>query len=215
MSDSTRKNLAVDARREMIFRHASQVFAAKGFAGTKIADIAVAAGMSQGLLYRHFASKDELFTELIASSFAKLLTAIEALDQMRIAPHEKIEMALRGVLASMASDPAFSERVLLIAQASISEQIPEATKAVLKAERGKPYAVIAKIMADGQANGTIQPGEPAELSMLFWSTIKGLALHKVSAGAKFRAPDTAILCRMFLTSTSARATNKGIRNERR
>jgi len=70
MSDSTRKNLAVYERREMIFRHASQVFAAKGFAGTKIADIAVAAGMSQGLLYRHFASKDELFTELIASSFA-------------------------------------------------------------------------------------------------------------------------------------------------
>lgn len=198
MSDTNRKNLAVDERREMIFRHASQVFAAKGFAGTKITDIATAAGISQGLLYRHFASKDELFTQLIAASFAKLTAAAEALEQMPMPAHEKIALALQRIVAGMASDPAFSERVLLIAQASISEQIPEATKAVIQAERDKPYAVIARIMAAGQALGTILPGVPETLALLFWTTIKGLALHKVSFGEQFEMPDTAILCRLFL-----------------
>lgn len=198
MPEPTRKNLAVDERREMIFRHASQVFAAKGFAGTKIADIAAAARMSQGLLYRHFASKDELFTELIAASFAKLTAAAEALEEMQIPAHEKIVLALQRILAGVASDPAFSERVLLIAQASISEQIPEVTKAVIVAERDKPYASIARIMASGQAQGTVLPGAPEVLAMLFWTTIKGLALHKVSFGDQFTVPDTEILCRLFL-----------------
>jgi AcrR family transcriptional regulator len=198
MAETSRKNLAVDERREMIFRHASQVFAAKGFAGSKIADIAAAAGMSQGLLYRHFASKDELFTELIASSFAKLIAAAEALERMPMPAHEKIVLALQRILAGMASDPAFSERVLLIAQASISEQIPEATKAVIVAQRDKPYAVIARIMAAGQAQGTILPGAPEVLAMLFWTMVKGMALHKVAFGEQFSVPDSAILCRMFL-----------------
>lgn len=193
-----RQVLASDERKEHLYTHASRVFAARGFAGTKIADIAAAAQISQGLLYRYFDSKETLFTELIRGSFAKIDAAATALEEMPQPAHEKIVLALTRITANMESDPAFSERVLLIAQASISQGIPAQTKEVIRAESGKPYETVARIMASGQREGTIAAGSPMELATLFWTTIKGLALHKVAQGEDFKAPDMHIVARMFL-----------------
>src|SRR5215475_11818800 len=54
-----------EQRRTQILFSAAKVFARKGYAGTKIPDLAVAAEMSQGLLYRYFAGKEEVFSSLV------------------------------------------------------------------------------------------------------------------------------------------------------
>lgn len=198
MLPAPRTILPPDDRRDLILRCASRVFAAKGYAGSKIADIAHAAEMSQGLLYRYYESKEILFTELLRISFEKLNAAAEGLLQMALPPEKKIRLALDTLLKDIACDPAFSERVLLIAQASVSDGIPAPSKAIIRAERHPPYVAISRIMAAGQALGTILPGSPDDLSMLFWTTIKGIALHKVSFGAEFQPPETQILYRLFL-----------------
>lgn len=195
---SPRQTLPSDERKEELYACAGRVFSAKGYSGTKISDIAAAARISQGLLYRYFDSKEALFTELIRESFQKLNAAATALEQTSSPAHEKIVRALTTIISNMESHPAFSERVLLIAQASISDGIPEQTKEVIRSESGKPYESIARIMACGQQEGTILAGSPMELSTLFWTSIKGLALHKVSQGQDFKAPDVGIIARMFL-----------------
>jgi AcrR family transcriptional regulator len=55
---------AADRPRE-ILDAALTVFVAKGFAATKLDDVAIAAGISKGLLYRYFDNKAELFKEVI------------------------------------------------------------------------------------------------------------------------------------------------------
>lgn len=195
-----RQTLPSDERKEQLYACAARVFSAKGYSGTKISDIAAAAKISQGLLYRYFDSKEALFTELIRESFRRLNEAAAALEQAPSPAHEKIVLALTTMTSNMDSDPTFSERVLLIAQASISEGIPEQTKEIIRSESGKPYASIAHIMARGQQEGTILAGSPMELSTLFWTSIKGLALHKVSRTQDFKAPDVRIITRMFLRS---------------
>lgn len=55
---------AADRPRE-ILDAALTVFVTKGFAATKLDDVAVAAGISKGLLYRYFDNKAELFKEVI------------------------------------------------------------------------------------------------------------------------------------------------------
>ena len=193
-----RKTLTSDERREQLYTYASRIFAAKGFSGTKIADISSAANISQGLFYRYFESKEALFTELIRNSFQKLNAAAMALEEMELPAHEKIKLALTQITLNMESDPAFSERILLIAQASFSEGIPEQTKDVIRSESHKPYESVARIMECGQRQKTIGTGSPEDLAMLFWTTIKGLALHKVAQGQNFRAPNIEIIVRMFL-----------------
>ena len=75
-----RQTLAPEERKELLYAYAGHIFAAKGFSGTKIADIANAANVSQGLLYRYFDSKEALFTELIRNSLQKLNAAATALN---------------------------------------------------------------------------------------------------------------------------------------
>lgn len=51
--------------RQRILRSAARLFNRKGFAEVTIAEIMAAAGLTHGGFYRHFKSKDELYSEVI------------------------------------------------------------------------------------------------------------------------------------------------------
>ena len=54
-----------DERRKAIVAAAVPLFARKGFAGTTTKELAEAAGISEGLLFRHFPSKKQLYGEIL------------------------------------------------------------------------------------------------------------------------------------------------------
>src|SRR5262249_55749560 len=54
-----------DERRDEILRAALGVFARRGLEATRIADIAEAANMSHGLIYRYFTSKEAALVALV------------------------------------------------------------------------------------------------------------------------------------------------------
>jgi AcrR family transcriptional regulator len=56
-----------DERREQILRAAVELFSRKGFAGTTTKEIANASGVSEAMVFRHFASKDELYAAILHS----------------------------------------------------------------------------------------------------------------------------------------------------
>ncbi len=62
MKTSTR--LSAEARRAAILEAARKVFAAKGFHGTTTRKLAEAAGVSEALLFKHFPTKEALYTAL-------------------------------------------------------------------------------------------------------------------------------------------------------
>lgn len=55
-----------DLRRELILGAAKRCFARNGFAGTTTKSVAAAASISEGLLFKHFASKSALYAEILA-----------------------------------------------------------------------------------------------------------------------------------------------------
>src|SRR5262245_53555138 len=67
-------------RHERILDSAAQLFAAHGFAKTSVDEIAAAAGVSKGLVYDHYDSKEEL----LAAVFWKLVEQWDA-DTIRTA----------------------------------------------------------------------------------------------------------------------------------
>src|SRR2546423_15506767 len=60
-----KERLSREARRNAILDGAAEVFGAKGFEATRMDDVAKAAGIAKGLLYKHFDSKDALFEALV------------------------------------------------------------------------------------------------------------------------------------------------------
>jgi AcrR family transcriptional regulator len=57
--------MAAEERRQQIVRVAMQLFSERGFRGTTTKEIAQAAGVSEAIIFRHFATKDDLYTAII------------------------------------------------------------------------------------------------------------------------------------------------------
>jgi AcrR family transcriptional regulator len=69
--------------RERLLRAAAEVFAERGYDGTRVADIAAAAGVSNGALYTHFASKAELMVDALRTHGRRMLADLFAADPDR------------------------------------------------------------------------------------------------------------------------------------
>ena len=61
MPSTTHRLTAPDRRRQLI-EAAMDLFSRKGFAGTTTKEIALAAGVSEAIIFRHFATKRDLYT---------------------------------------------------------------------------------------------------------------------------------------------------------
>jgi AcrR family transcriptional regulator len=69
--------------RERLLRAAADVFAERGYDGTRVADIAAAAGVSNGAMYAHFGSKAELLVDALRTHGRRLLADLFATDPDR------------------------------------------------------------------------------------------------------------------------------------
>jgi AcrR family transcriptional regulator len=69
--------------RERLLRAAAEVFAERGYDGTRVADIAAAAGVSNGALYSHFGSKARLLVDALRQHGRRLLAELFAADPDR------------------------------------------------------------------------------------------------------------------------------------
>ncbi len=57
--------MCADERRLQIVKVAMRLFSERGFRGTTTKEIAQAAGVSEAIIFRHFATKDDLYTAII------------------------------------------------------------------------------------------------------------------------------------------------------
>lgn len=187
-----------DERIEIILSTALKLFAVRGLAATKISDIAEEAGMSQGLMYHYYKSKDEIFIEIIDTAFKRLIEACQSLVKMPISAAGKIKTSLERIIENLVVSETSAYYHVLIAQAAVSNSVPDEAKDIIKKQNQKPYKLIAEIMKAGIEEGTIKDFNPKDLAIVYWTTIKGIALHKASHGPKFSAPDPAIIISMFL-----------------
>jgi AcrR family transcriptional regulator len=69
--------------RERLLLAAADVFAERGYDGTRVADIAAAAGVSNGAMYAHFPSKAELLAGALRTHGRRLLADVFAADPDR------------------------------------------------------------------------------------------------------------------------------------
>ena len=70
--------------RAEILEHAARLFRLRGYAGTNIDDIMLAAGLTRGAFYAHFKSKDDLFAEVIRAGHGLLGRLRGASDGRRV-----------------------------------------------------------------------------------------------------------------------------------
>jgi AcrR family transcriptional regulator len=94
------------ARREAILAAALDEFAASGFAGTRLDDVARRAGVAKGTIYLHFEDKETLFQELVRSALSPFVATLESAPDLplRAVAEMLIATFVREVFATRRKD---------------------------------------------------------------------------------------------------------------
>ncbi|MCA1026573.1 TetR/AcrR family transcriptional regulator [Cytobacillus sp. FSL W7-1323] len=160
-----------EERKEQIMKAAMKVFAENGIKLTKISMIAKEAGISHGLVYHYFQSKEEVLFESLEWSVAlgESQAFLEKLKQEERTPVQKIHKFTTFALTS-GSNHVFR----VIQHLEHSENVPQHILAVYK-NIGQMYIeFFLPIFIEGQQLGEIMAGDPEELVGLFLTVISGI-----------------------------------------
>ena len=88
-----RRKVEPEQRRAEILQAAFACFAERGFAMTRMEDVAARAGIAKGTVYLHFPDKEALFTSLVSGIASPLLGEIgAAVDEDRVPPRQMLTM---------------------------------------------------------------------------------------------------------------------------
>ena len=86
------KRTTVEERRAEILETTCQVVVERGFAATRVADVANKLGISTGLIHYHFDSKDQLIAEAFQYAAEADLARLEAEVARKIEPLAKLDL---------------------------------------------------------------------------------------------------------------------------
>lgn len=159
-----------EERRQAIIEAGLELFVRRGYAGTKIADIAERVGMSVGLLFHYFDSKESLYEALVT-------IGVEGTKDAFSIPHEDpisffYEVA-RVTLACLREGELSARIFVLMAQASMNESAPQSVKDLVRQCTLIQDSI--PIIKKGQRSGAIRKGNAHALSMAYWSSLQGIA----------------------------------------
>jgi len=142
--------VAAAETRERLLRAAADVFAERGYDGTRVADIAAAAGVSNGAMYAHFGSKAELLVAALRAHGRPLLADLLAADPDRSIT-ELLLMIGRGLLRRRGSSG------YLIAEALVAARRDEQVAGLMREYTRERADWLAGLVQAAQVGGELDP----------------------------------------------------------
>ena len=167
-----RKAQERQARRRRIQQAAREVFAARGYAGASIEQIARHAQLSVGAIYLYFRSKEDLYVSLLEET----LTVFDAeMTRMRgkAEVKDRLETAWAMLLEWIERDPEGPRILRLLAQPGIQAQLSEEVRTAVGAGLGRLREHLGACVADGIHAGVYRAVNAGELADLAWSLLLG------------------------------------------
>jgi AcrR family transcriptional regulator len=160
------RNEQKEKRRKQILSAGLDLFIQKGLVATKVSDIADAVGMSVGLLFHYFESKEQLYEELIKIGLTKSQTTLSADSD------EPLQFFTEIAGNIFNKNNTFTVKMfVLMNQAANCELLIEDVRRQLRQDN---LIESANIIRTGQENGTIRDGDPLALSVAFWGAVQGV-----------------------------------------
>ncbi|WP_163543135.1 TetR/AcrR family transcriptional regulator [Occultella kanbiaonis] len=181
------------ATRDTIRTAAVREFAARGFAAASIRGIAADAGLSTGSIYRHYATKEELFDELLTQAATGLGAAAERLAGPGRPPDLVREFAAT-YLADLQGDRGEAEFVMVVNQGFTSDT-PPGTTARLAAAHTALWRAFADLVRRGQEEQQFGRGDAEQLTVAFFAMLAGLTTLRLALGDDLAMPELDLMLR--------------------
>jgi len=145
------KVMGKNDKQDLIIEAALAVFREKGYANTRMADIAKRAGVSYGLVYHYFGSKDVLFDVIVDTWWNSAHAMLDAQKDPGIDFEQKLINIIRFFLDTYANNP----DLITIFVTEVSRSSVYHTPKGLANFR-KTFKHFEDIMGDGQKSGFLR-----------------------------------------------------------
>jgi TetR/AcrR family transcriptional regulator len=178
------RSAAPGARR--IESAAQRLFAKRGFAGTSMADIAAAAGVSKATVFHHYRSKDQLYGALINDAVAgfreQLVPLLDAEGEM--------QRSLQKFVAAHVERLARMGGTLQLVMRGILDGSPGSLKALSGGAMAENFSLIVAALRRAQQRGAISADADAGLAAVVLLCTTWFVIQ--NAAAVRRNPDLAV-----------------------
>lgn len=158
-------------RKTQIMKAAIRVFAENGIKLTKIGMIAAEAGVSHGLLYHYFKSKEDVLYESLewATEMNDVTEYIKQLNEMTLTPLQKINFFTKMALTEGNSDV-----FRVIQHLSKTDDVPERIRIFMEQSSTLYVKLFYPFFKAGQESGEIISGDTNELLELYLTVLSGI-----------------------------------------
>jgi len=156
--------------RELIARAALTLFVEKGIDGTTIRDIAGAAGIAEGTLYRHYSGKDALAWDLFSQNYTAFALELKRLEASQPTVRAKVDAMVRQFCTFFDQDPVLFTYLLLAQHGHLQKVTPEMPN---------PVEVLREVLAAGMAAGEIPMGDSNVAAAMVLGIVLQIAVFKI------------------------------------
>lgn len=146
------------------------LFAEKGVERTTIGDIARAAGIAEGTIYRHYPSKEELVWQLFSRNYLSLAERLERLQAAHQGLRAKLA-AMIGLFCSLYEHDPDMFRFLLLVQHGQLERVT--------AQMHTPVTVLKAAIEAAMARGEIPRRDPQLATAMVLGIVLQVAVFRV------------------------------------
>ncbi|WP_460448075.1 TetR/AcrR family transcriptional regulator [Alsobacter sp. SYSU BS001988] len=157
--------------RERICAEALALFARKGVDGSTVRDIAQAVGVSEGALYRHFRSKEDIAREIFATRYAALARDVLEIGMSRDGLEARIGALARRFTGLFDEEPALFAFLLVNQHQHLGE--------VSGAAAENPVEALRAVFAEAMARREIAPGDADLLAAMALGLVVQPAVFRI------------------------------------
>src|SRR5690242_18466094 len=158
--ETRRKRKPPETRRSDIISAALRLFAAKGFAATRLDDVAEAAGIAKGTVYLYFETKEELFRDVVRQELLPTLDRFEAEVAAHQGPTADLLRLLLAGLARLIDSDAGAIPKLVVCEAG---NFPEIARFYAEEVVGRGQNLLDRIVQRGIEGGEFRPVDTAQM----------------------------------------------------
>ncbi len=161
-----------------------------------MSDVASEAGVSPGLAYHYFQSKEAIFLVLARRSVRPPEELRAIVQQMPGTPRDRLKRMLAGILERRRKDPEFYQ---FFYQAMASDSLPADLREKIKEQGLSIREIMRGLIVEGQATGEIAKDDPDELVQAIMACLNGLSRLAFSSPKETgsHVPDARIILRML------------------
>jgi AcrR family transcriptional regulator len=161
--------------RQRIEEAATRLFVSRGIAETSVRDITREIGLSEGALYRHFESKDDLVWQIFERNYLAFARDLESLAARETGVRNKVAAMICGFCEAHDQDPTLFNFLVFVQHGQLSK---------LDADAPTPVTVMRGVLERAIAQGELPNQDPDLATAL----VLGAVLQPATFAAYGRLP---------------------------